>query len=135
MKTYISLLFFLAALHISPILRLMGYMPYGRTAFAVDAATLIAVFFSLTYFIKNFRRLTNLDWAVLAYIGLGLGSGIFYFQPGAPTELLGYAYGIHYMLMPAFCYFAVKELDPEYRNRFLRAIIFWNLAGLLAGIY
>jgi hypothetical protein len=130
---------FVAMLHLSPLLNVFGIVPGGRVFYTVDTITLLPFFLALTYMIRFSAsgpfKVTRLDWCVLAFLLLSVLSVVMYFQPGNPSEVAAYFYGIHHFVLPMFGYFAVKVLTSRQQRRLLLLICLLNFFAMVFGIY
>ncbi|MDX1953665.1 MAG: O-antigen ligase family protein [Verrucomicrobiota bacterium] len=139
MRYYYALLLFVVMLHMAPILNVFGRLPGGRTVYLVDTFTLIPIFMTLIYFPSRQKigkyRFSVLDWSVIAFGAYSLLSILLYFQPNNPSDINAYFYGVHYFVLPIFCYFAVKMLALPEQEKLRRAILYLNLFALLFGLW
>jgi hypothetical protein len=135
MKPINFLILNIAVLHLAPILRLLGVLPFGRSAFVVVSGSVISVALAMQYVARSRSVFTRLDWCVLGYISLCVVSAAAFFQPHAPSEPASFLYGIHYVLLPISGFFAIKMFGPKERQLILKVLIGLVIFAQVFGIY
>ena len=136
-KYFNLLVFYIVVLNLCPLLDLVNLLPGGKPAYIVDMVTLLPILLALHYWrtfsIANLR-ISFLDLAVTVYLILSILSIVLYLQPGNPSEIGAYFYGIHHFVLPIFLYYAVKTLNHSQQLGLLRLVCYLNITAIFLGI-
>jgi hypothetical protein len=129
------LVVFLASLHALVIVELWRQSD-GRIAQGVVLVSIIPLIFAGSYLLGRLSRpMTWLDAWVLAYAAWSAVSLVLYFQPGNPSGVGAYAYGLYHFVLPIACYFAVKTVPQAEHPRVIGALIVLNAIAIGYGLY
>ena len=129
------LLVFLASLHLL-VLTSIWTGSLGRIAAGVMLVSAVPVTLALTYLVRRtYTRLSWLDVAILVYAGWSIASLILFLQPGNPSRIGAYAFGVYHFVLPIACYFAAKSIAPAERQRLIDGLLVLNTFALTYGMY
>lgn len=123
----IGLLGFVVTLHVIVLLNLWGmvgdYIAQGA-AVASAIPLSIAVYYLIS---RTVRPLSWLDIAVTFFGAYSLASVCLYAQPGNPSSVQAYVYGLYYFVLPMACYYAVKAVAPAEHRTLIAGLVFVNV--------
>lgn len=131
------LIAYIVILHVGPILNMIGMLPGARVYPITAFAHALMVALATRRFVRpQFGRATStLDWLVIAFVFWSAASIVLYFQPGNPSDVMAYFYGVQNYLLPVFGYFAIKTVSSDDQWRVLRfalwAYVFMFAVGLV----